>query len=214
MVVNNKLLATGTIELMVGMEATVEVLNREGWLTLVAACLEESIFADFVLAPYRLACGWPSRDAASKHGRCLGECHALQASQSGVHEIFISPTLAERLEVAGVVCHELAHVVAGVAAQHGTDYLRVCRHIGLTRGEARSIMPGIALNRQLKKIVSGLPSYPHRPLSPCRRKPARSSGNVRLLCGLCGCRIYTSRHWLRRVGLPRCGCGGVVGRVD
>src|SRR5262245_3291211 len=119
--------------------------NREGWLTEVASQVEP-FFVGFKLDPYRVTCGWPSRNGLGRRMRRVGECHGSKSSKAGIHEIFISPLLDKPLEVAGTLCHELAHAAAGIDAAHGKDFVKVCKHVGLTRGKPTSVMPGERLN--------------------------------------------------------------------
>jgi hypothetical protein len=93
-------------------------MNREAWLNELAK-LAVPVFSGYQLKPYRLTCGWPSKGGMGRRSRRVGECHSLESSKGGVHEIFISPLIDESLEVGGTVLHELAHVAAGITAGHG-----------------------------------------------------------------------------------------------
>lgn len=157
------------------------MMNREAWLTELAFLIEKEVFCNYTLAPYRIACGFPSKGGAWRHGRRVGECHSLGSSQGNVHEIFISPVLANPLTVAGTVTHEMAHVAAGVAANHGKDFVRVCEHIGLTRGKPAGLMPGPELTEKLSQLLRRLPNYPHQALMPVLRAAQRP----RLPAGAC-----------------------------
>lgn len=183
-------------------------MNREAWLTELAAQVQP-MFKGFKIKPYRITCGWPCKEALGKKRRRVGECHAIESSKDGVHEIFISPLLDAPLEVAGTVCHELAHVVAGIPAGHGKGFRIVCKHVGLTTGRPASIMPGPALNERLQKIIDKQGAYPHKALVPLA-KPAKAPSVVRLECCDCGCVVVISNKWLENSGSPTCGCGGFM----
>ncbi len=184
-------------------------MNREGWLTELAKRVEP-VFATFKMDPYRVSCGWPSCKGLAGKGRVVGECTAKEASKAQVCEIFISPLLDKPLEVAGTLCHELAHVAAGVYAQHGKDFVRVCKHVGLSKGKPTTVMPGDRLNDRLARIIEVQGAYPHQRIQPVLRRVERSNTTAKLVCTGCGCRLYMSRKWLENAGLPRCGCGGEV----
>lgn len=181
-------------------------MNREQWLTELALQVQP-LFATFKIDPYRVSCGWPS-------SKGVGECTAKEASKGRVYEIFISPLLDKPLEVAGTLCHELAHVAAGVRAQHGKEFTRVCRHVGLTKGKPTHVMPGSHLNDRLSKIIEIQGDYPHQRIQPVLRKVEVRSTTARLLCTQCGCRLSMSLKWLESAGLPTCGCGGTVEDVS
>lgn len=146
----------------------VEPVNREAWLTELANAIERDIFENVVVPAYRISCGWPSRRAVG-HKRRLGECHSVMASKANVYEIFISPVLDNPITIAGVICHEMTHIVAGIWDGHGKHFRRICRYIGLDRGKPCSRMPGVELQSRLEQLVeeveSQVGSYPHRALA-------------------------------------------------
>jgi hypothetical protein len=182
--------------------------NREEWLSDVASRIEP-LFG-MKLEPYRLTCGWPSSRGLASSGRVLGECHASKISRGSVCEIFISPTLEFPLTVAGVVCHEMTHVAAGVDAQHRGMFVRMCKHIGLTKGKPTSAMPGDRLEDKIRKILDKSGEYPHQALVPVV-KAAKPKSDTTLECEECGCKVRLSVRWLRLAGPPECGCGGRMG---
>lgn len=185
-------------------------LNREGWLTEVAKRLEAA-FKGFRISPYRITCGWPSQQALSRTRRRVGECHSLKSSKAGVFELFISPTLDDPLEVGGTVAHEMAHVVAGTEAGHGGGFIKVARHIGLTRGRPTSAMPGDILNQRIQKIVEVVGPYPHTKMVPAMHVRESKSTAVKLECPECGVRFVMSMKWFAISGMPTCGCGTQMG---
>lgn len=183
--------------------------NREAWLTRMASAVEP-IFKGFKILPYRVTCGWPSSKGLGKKKRVIGECHSDKSSKGGFHEIFISPTLDSPLVVAGVTCHELTHVVAGIPAAHGKDFVKVCKHIGLTKGKPTQAMPGDTLNRALKELIESLGPYPHTALEPVMKEKKNKPSSTAVECPECGCRVVISFKWLEQAGLPTCGCGSLM----
>lgn len=183
-------------------------MNREQWLTEVSKAVEPLFTAHFKLPPYRVTCGWPCKGALARKAPRVGECHGIESSRGGVFEIFISPMLAEPLEVAGTVCHELAHVAAGVKAAHGKYFKAVCRHVGITKGRPTSAMPDERLNDKLRKIIEVQGEYPHKALVPVMTKIVKASSTVVLICKECECKVSMGRKWFDEVGPPVCACGG------
>jgi len=189
------------------MSSVEKSLNREGWLMEVSAYLRSVVFKDWKIVPFRVTCGWPSKHASSAKGRRVGECHGARLSKDGHHEIFISPVLDNPLEVTGVLCHELAHVAAGVDAQHGKEFLRVCRQVGLDKGKPGSVMPGERLNKRLDEFLKSVPVYPHSALlTPAKTTLARPAVSIKLVCQECACSIRIAKKDFERVGAPVCGC--------
>ena len=58
-------------------------------------------------------------------------CWTDKASADNTHEIFIHPQVAEPIEAAAVLAHELTHAAVGLAAKHGKPFKRVVSAIGL-----------------------------------------------------------------------------------
>jgi len=181
--------------------------NREAWLTELGQMVQP-LFKKFALKPYRVTCGWPCKGGLGSRSRVVGECHALESSKGGHHEIFISPTLDQPLDVAGTLCHETAHVAAGIAAQHKGMFLIVCRDVGLTKGKPKSVMPGDYLNGLLEGMISKLGPYPHAALLPVGKLTVKPPSTTSLECVECGCKVTISFKWIEESGLPTCGCGG------
>ncbi len=181
-------------------------MNREGWLTELGQQVERLAFKGIRLPPYRLTCGWPCTGGLATKARRVGECHGAKSSKAGLFELFISPVLDESLEVAGTVCHEMAHVAAGIEAKHGKGFVRICNHVGLTQGKPTSVMPGQQLNEELAKVIKKLGVYPHQGIVG-QVKAAKPSTMVTLECE-CGFTCTTSAKKLGEVGsFPTCGCG-------
>jgi hypothetical protein len=162
-------------------------LWREEWLTQLSQMVLP-VFKSWNMAPFRVTCGWP----------CKGE-------------IFISPALDDPLDVAGTVCHEMAHVAAGIKAGHGQGYRKVCRSVDLTKGSPTNASPGPVLTDRLHRIVESLGDYPHMALVPVVKLVKRPKTAVTLACLNCGCRVRIALKWLDQAGPPMCGCGGSMG---
>ena len=180
-------------------------MNREQWLTDVAK-QAEPFFRGFKLPPYHVTCGWPLSGGMGNRRRVVGQCFGVESSPVGTCQVFISPLLDKPLEVAGTLLHEMAHVAAGSKAKHGKWFVKVCTHVGLTKGKPTSVMPGERLNEALTKIVDRQGKYPHVAIQPVLKKIEKASSVVGLVCE-CGCRVTISLKWLEEAGLPTCGCG-------
>lgn len=180
--------------------------NREEWLSELAR-RTEPLFVGFAVAPYRVTCGWPSSGGLSRR-RVVGECHGSASSRDGKFELFISPVLDDPAEVAGTLAHEMAHVVAGIKAQHGKEFVAVCVAVGLTKGSPRQVMPGEELAYNLSRIVERLGKYPHAAIVPIMvAKPKKPPTSISLGCAACGCKVRMAVRWVATSGVPTCGCG-------
>jgi hypothetical protein len=143
----------------------------------------------------------------------VGQCFGPESSKGKIAEVFISPTLEQPLEVAGTLCHELAHVAAGCKAAHGKGFTAVCKAVGLTKGKPFTVMPGPALEDQLRRVVERVGPYPHTGIVPVARlKNVSKKSRLSLVCPKCGCKIQISIKDMDKSGSPVCGCG--VGFVE
>lgn len=196
---------TRTTEALINGGPVITEVNRESWLNELASMIHP-MFKGWGMKPYRLTCGWPCRGGLGRRRRVVGECHALESSKAGIHEIFISPTLEKPDMVAGTVCHEMAHVAAGIKAAHGKDFVKVCRAVGLTSGRATSVMPGPLLEKRLERILMKMGPYPHSAVMPAL-KPCKPRTSVSLTCPACPCRVTMGLKCFQEIGPPTCACG-------
>jgi len=183
-------------------------MNREDWLTEVARRLEPMFRRKgYYSKAYRVTCGWPCTRAVSTSRRRVGECHPPERSDGNVYEVFVSPTVADSVEVAGIVCHELIHASVGVECGHEGAFRLACKHLEM-KGKPTQAVPGGKMLAEVERIVRELGVYPHYKVEVPRRAAARQEPPVRLECAKCGCRVTISRKWLADAGHPTCGCGG------
>ena len=183
-------------------------LYREAWLTEIARQMEP-FFRGWQLGPYRVTCGWPSHNGLGKKKRVVGQCFAGSNSESGHHELFISPLLDNPLEVAGTLAHEMAHVAAGVEAGHTGTFVKVCKGVGLTKGKPVVAMPNNLLEDQISKLLGKIGPYPHAKLKGVLKeaKP-RKNTRVKILCPSCTFTCHTSTKQWASISAPlTCGCG-------
>jgi hypothetical protein len=93
--------------------------HREAWLHAVTAALREPFKQLGYPIPdkVRLSCGFPSVHGIAAMSPRVGECWSSTYSGDGHHEILVSPVIADNMNVAGVLTHELIH--AAVGGEHG-----------------------------------------------------------------------------------------------
>jgi hypothetical protein len=187
-------------------------VNRESWLLALTEELRPR-FAE-VGAPLpaepRLSCGWPSRGATAARNRVIGECWGAKHSADRHPEVFISPALADGVEVAAVVVHELIHAAGQMG--HGAGFRRVAVALGLT-GPMTATAAGETLRAELAEIVSELGPYPHGALSWGERERKQTTRLLKVMCGYCGYTVRVTARWLG-VGFPVCPCGYMMEPAD
>jgi hypothetical protein len=157
----------------------------------------------------RVSCGWPSKSALSSKSRRIGEAWSHACSGDGAHETFLSPVLADPIDVGAVLVHELVHHAVGVKHGHKGPFKRCALAIGL-EGPMRATSAGQALRERLHAIATDLGAYPHAVLQGTDGRKKQSTRMLKVTCADCGCIVRMTRQWLDTVGAPTCACGGAM----
>jgi uncharacterized protein YjaZ len=100
------------------MEATQQHILREAWLTKLVGIMGETLFKPHgyeVPEKLRISVGWPRGKRT-----VIGQHWQPSCSADGSHEIFISPRLADAVEVAATVAHEVGHAILPAGTGHRT----------------------------------------------------------------------------------------------
>ena len=183
--------------------------SREEWLGRMVDSLRP-LFAEHghpLPDRVRVSCGWPSRSALSGRNRRIGEAWSHRCSGDGAHETFLSPTLADPVEVGAVLVHELVHHAVGVEAGHKGPFRTLALAVGLT-GPMRATSAGPELERRLHALAEELGPYPHAALHGGDGRKKQTTRMLKVACAECGCIVRMTRQWLDEVGAPTCACGG------
>jgi hypothetical protein len=108
-------------------------VTREEWLHQLTGKLRPLFNVTGIELPEHIAvaCGWPSKNARRGRAQRIGECWRAECSQAGRPEIFISPVLADPIEVGHVLVHELIHAALPDAG-HRAPFKRAATKLGLT----------------------------------------------------------------------------------
>lgn len=182
--------------------------SREEWLGL----LVDALRPDFVRLGHplpdriRVSCGWPSKSALSAKSRRIGEAWSHRCSDDGAHETFLSPCLADPIEVGAVLVHELVHHAIGVEHGHKGPFTRCAKGIGLV-GPMRATSAGPELASRLHALAEQLGPYPHAKLDATLGRKKQATRMLKVQCASCGCIVRMTRQWLDEVGAPTCACG-------
>jgi hypothetical protein len=180
------------------------IAQREDWLNTIAGLLLpqfQQIAGIKAYPKFRVSCGFPS---TGKRGRRIGECWFPDASADAVHEVFIHPGQAEPIEVAAILAHELAHVVAGAKAKHGRDFKKLVLPLGL-EGRACATVPGESFKQLIAPILKQAGDYPHGALTTgiSSRGPKQTTRMVKVHCASCEYTVRASMKWIL-TAVPMC----------
>ena len=175
-----------------------EKMNREQWLQEAVRHLS-AIFKErgYDLPEVRVSCGF----AHSTSRRVIGQCWSTKSSEAGINEIFISPKLADPVEVLDTLTHELVHAVDNCEHRHGKEFKAIAKDIGL-EGKMREASAGKALKVRLTEIAIKIGTYPHAKLAVPSPSPSFRS-RPRAVCERCGFKVPMLKAWVH-YGPPVC----------
>lgn len=157
---------------------------REAWLQEAASFLLE-IMEQQKLArvDVRVSCGWPSRGGVGQRRTVIGQCFASQVCADGRPQIFISPRIADSVEVLGTLLHELIHASVGCEHGHGAVFSQAARKVGLA-GPPTATTVGDTLRPVLQAYCDRAGVYPHAAIQ-VKAKAKKPGSRLRLY--ECGC---------------------------
>jgi len=183
-------------------------VTREQWLIDITNILRP-LFSEAggeIPEQVRITCGWPSQGAKSEKKRTLGECWGSDNSDDEHFEIFISPTLDDGAEVAGVLVHELVHACVGIKAGHRAPFKKLATAVGL-EGLMTATEVSDELAPTLDALVKSVGVYPHAKITFDNKKK-QGTRMLKVVCPdpACGWSARTTQKWID-VGLPTCVCG-------
>lgn len=173
--------------------------TREAWLQRLVAKLRpwyEGELPEHV----HVSVGFSSK---GKRSNRVGECWHPEASADGAPQVFVHPGVADGIEVAAIVVHELIHACRP-DAKHGAGFRAVAVRLGLG-GKMTATTYGEELRAKLVAIVEKIGPYPHPQLSSgiSSNGPKQTTRLVKLECESCGYTVRTSQKWID-AGLPSC----------
>jgi len=134
---------------------------REAWLQTAAGFLLDLMEQHGLpRVEVRVSCGWPSRGGLAPRRTVIGQCFPPQICADGCPQIFISPRLADAVEVLGTLLHELIHASVGCQHGHRAKFSQAARKVGLD-GRPTATTVGDALRPFLLAYVAQTGEYPH-----------------------------------------------------
>jgi hypothetical protein len=177
--------------------------TREEWLNRVAALMAPWFDAlRHPLPRVRIAIGFPS---TGSRGKRVGECWDHLNSADGTFEILIRPDIADSLEVAQILAHELVHAAVGLDCGHKGAFYMVAKKIGL-EGKMTATVAGPAFRAAVAPILAEVGELPHAVLgfgqhSGPKKQKARL---LKAMCETCGYTVRITRKWVDEKGAPHC----------
>jgi len=173
--------------------------TREQWL-LAAVDELTPLFTGlgYSVPPCRVSCGFASSGVRNGH---IGQCWSRRSGADDVNQIFISPTLADPVDVLDTLVHEMVHAVDDCQHKHGKEFKKIALKVGL-KGPMRSAGAGPALKVKLQTLASQLGPYPHGKLQVSMRRVIRLP-RPRAKCPQCNYEVPMLKKFLA-FGPPLC----------
>lgn len=172
-------------------------MNREEWLAILASrtLAEISTRIDYTEeeTSVKLSCGFPATQG--KRNKVLASLVPPTASQDFNAEVFVTPELSDKHEVAKAILPLLVSVATG-DYKRGASYRNALRSLRLN-------LAGAPTPPWAYAIVENLPAYPHAQieLPPVAKQSTRL---IKVACNPCGYIARVSRRTLSAFGAPIC----------
>ena len=167
-------------------ETRLNTPNREQWLESVTSALRPHFKAQGFTIPgnVKVTCGFPSKSATSRKNQRIGECWDASRSDGKHFEIFISPVVAEPLEAAAILAHELIHATVGLKASHRGPFKRCATAIGLT-GKMTATVAGDVFKQWFAAKADDFGAYPHSKLNATSAPKKQTTRMLKCECAEC-----------------------------
>ena len=177
--------------------------TREEWLLAGAEALRARFGASAVtVPPVRVAVSLPSGGMRSN---TIGQCwYAGVAVEDDITQIFVSPKLAQPVEVLSVLLHELVHAALPVGTQHGPAFKKLGAAVGLTgKPKHMGVEPGDPAHAELTALAAELGPYPHAAIKAGAEKKQTTRQRL-MVCPGCDSKLRGSKLVIE-AGPPFCG---------
>lgn len=183
--------------------------NRETYLTDAIGIIRRRFEANGYSVPaVKVSTGLPFQRSGSKNAlKVIGQFWSPKASDDSIGSVFISPTIANTVEVLATLVHELVHAVVGVENGHNAVFKRCATAVGLT-GKMRATVAGEDLKIWMNsEVISIIGEYPHAKLNPSFRPGKKQSTRmIKMSCPECGYIVRASRTAIEEHGPVICPC--------
>ncbi len=182
--------------------------TREEWLEKAIDALAKRVFipAGCPLPPIKVAIGFPSGKGVSKKRRVVGQCWPRKASDDGLNQVFLNPTLTSAEQFVDVLAHELVHAVDDCRSGHKGEFLTIRKSVGLTKGIPSAASAGPELLATIDEVCRGLGPLPHATLHTVDNEKKQGTRLLKVECFACGYTCRITAKWVE-LGLPICPCG-------
>lgn len=188
-----------------------EFATREAWLMTAIEHFRPMFEEKGATLPdaIRVSTGWTKRARTGS----IGWTWISGAAEDKVNNVFISPEIADSVEVLAVLVHELIHVWDDCEHGHTGAFKKMWTALGFT-GKATCSTPGEELKDTLEALVCLLGDYPHARMNVGADGAGKTSGpkkqTARQIKYTCETnpdnKVRVSRGNVAKYGAPLCAC--------
>ena len=190
-------------------------LNREAWLNKATDLInnhyaKKGYSLEDIRSEIQISCGYPPNTRTGSKNTTFGVHINPLASESGKHEIFLNPIMADSLQVIDVLAHELVHVIQTHLypkdREHGKDFVKICKAVDMTGSKKFAQAEASEdFKKDLNDIIHKIGEYPHGAINLNAKRKKQSTRLIKLECH-CGYIARSSGGAIIKFGLPsHCG---------
>lgn len=181
---------------------------REEWL-INATELSKNVFKQVgysIPENIKLSCSYPSNGKGGKKKKPVGQCIDTSASAENNYNILIHPEISDKIEVLGILTHELVHATVGIKEGHNKVFKQCATSVGL-EGKMTATTTGEKFDNLFSDVIKELPDYPHGSIILSDNDKKQTTRMLKLTCeNETGLILRMSKGAYDKFGSPLCGC--------
>ena len=179
-------------------------LNREAWLNKATDLInnhyaKKGYSLEDIRSEIMISCGYPPNTRTGSKNTTFGVHINPLASESGKHEIFLNPIMANSLEVIDVLAHELVHAIQThlfpkCKKAHGKEFIKICKAVDMTGSKKFAQAEASEdFKKDLNDIIHKIGEYPHSAINLNAKRKKQSTRNIKVECSNCSYSYRTSK---------------------
>lgn len=192
------------------------IMNRETWLNLMID-KATPIFdkAGFKISDIRgklkVSCSMMVGQRKSSKFGAIGQHLPAEWNKEKNHEMLISPTLENGVEVVAILIHEMCHAIqrhmyGNIVKAHGKEFRKIALAVGL-QGKMTATTESPALKIIIENWINEIGKYPHAKINLNARKK-QGVRNLKVECQSCEWSFRTSNKNILLMASTKCLCCG------
>ena len=192
------------------------VMNRETWLNMMIdkaiPMFEKSGFKiSEIRDKLKVSCSMMIGQRKSSKFGAIGQHLPTEWNKAQNHEMLISPTLENGVQVVGVLIHEMCHAIqrhmyGNTVRAHGKEFRKIAQSVLLT-GKMTATTESPELKIIIENWIAEIGKYPHSEINLKGRK-RQGVRNLKVECISCDWSFRTSNKNISLMSSTKCLCCG------